>query len=196
MAQFVVDFGKNSEPAGSPTAGWMRPLFIATTSAIWSAIAGFLASTDGRRARTRQRHRPARRRPSRARAPQLTWWPSDILRLRISPASPPGARTSGLANLRAPQRIDLSRSGLDVGGRCRRSAAHRNAVHQCAAHLALASCRRICLPAPADSCVPDGRLFVYGPFMRDGAHTAPSNAAFDASLRAENPDWGVRDVTS
>ena len=40
----------------------------------------------------------------------------------------------------------------------------------------------------------DGRLFLYGPFMRDGEHTAPSNAAFDASLRAENPDWGVRDV--
>ncbi len=39
-----------------------------------------------------------------------------------------------------------------------------------------------------------GRLFVYGPFMRDGQHTAPSNAAFDQSLRAENPAWGVRDV--
>jgi hypothetical protein len=39
-----------------------------------------------------------------------------------------------------------------------------------------------------------GQLFVYGPFMRDGQHTAPSNAAFDASLRAENPDWGVRDL--
>ena len=40
----------------------------------------------------------------------------------------------------------------------------------------------------------DSRLFVYGPFMRDGTHTAPSNAAFDASLRAENPEWGVRDL--
>jgi hypothetical protein len=40
----------------------------------------------------------------------------------------------------------------------------------------------------------DGHLFIYGPFMRDGAHTAPSNAAFDAALRAENPEWGVRDV--
>ena len=40
-----------------------------------------------------------------------------------------------------------------------------------------------------------GRLFVYGPFRRDGAHTSPSNAAFDASLRAENPEWGVRDVS-
>jgi hypothetical protein len=30
--------------------------------------------------------------------------------------------------------------------------------------------------------------------MRDGQHTAPSNAEFDASLREANPDWGVRDV--
>jgi len=43
---------------------------------------------------------------------------------------------------------------------------------------------------------PDGRLFLYGPFMRDGAHTAPSNAAFDASLRAQDPAWGVRDLAA
>jgi hypothetical protein len=40
----------------------------------------------------------------------------------------------------------------------------------------------------------DGRLFVYGPFMRDGRHTAPSNAAFDLSLQRQNPEWGLRDV--
>ena len=41
---------------------------------------------------------------------------------------------------------------------------------------------------------PDGRLFVYGPFMRNGRHTAPSNAEFDALLRRQDPEWGVRDV--
>ena len=41
-----------------------------------------------------------------------------------------------------------------------------------------------------------GYLLLYGPYMRDGQHTAPSNAAFDASLRARNPDWGVRDIAA
>ncbi len=41
---------------------------------------------------------------------------------------------------------------------------------------------------------PEGVLYLYGPYMRGGHHTAPSNAAFDASLRARNPDWGLRAV--
>ena len=40
-----------------------------------------------------------------------------------------------------------------------------------------------------------GPLTLYGPFLRDGRHTAPSNAAFDADLRARNPAWGVRDLS-
>jgi SAM-dependent methyltransferase len=40
----------------------------------------------------------------------------------------------------------------------------------------------------------DGVLFLYGPFRREGQHTAPSNAAFDRSLRLQNPDWGVREL--
>ena len=39
-----------------------------------------------------------------------------------------------------------------------------------------------------------GVLYLYGPYRRDGAHTAPSNEAFDQSLRARNPEWGVRDL--
>jgi SAM-dependent methyltransferase len=41
---------------------------------------------------------------------------------------------------------------------------------------------------------PGGVLYLYGPFKEDGRHTAPSNAAFDASLRAQDPEWGVRDM--
>jgi len=37
-------------------------------------------------------------------------------------------------------------------------------------------------------------LFLYGPYKQHGAHTAPSNAAFDADLQRENPQWGVRDI--
>jgi hypothetical protein len=41
---------------------------------------------------------------------------------------------------------------------------------------------------------PGGFLHLYGPFKRDGKHTAPSNAEFDASLKARNAEWGVRDL--
>jgi hypothetical protein len=40
----------------------------------------------------------------------------------------------------------------------------------------------------------DGLLVLYGPFKRNGRHTAPSNEAFDASLKARDPTWGVRDL--
>lgn len=38
------------------------------------------------------------------------------------------------------------------------------------------------------------RLVFYGPYRRHGAHTAPSNEAFDAWLRARDPASGVRDL--
>jgi hypothetical protein len=39
-----------------------------------------------------------------------------------------------------------------------------------------------------------GILYLYGPFKRDGEHTSISNEDFDESLRAQNPEWGVRDL--
>lgn len=36
-----------------------------------------------------------------------------------------------------------------------------------------------------------GALYLYGPFL-EGEQTAPSNLAFDESLKARDPRWGVR----
>jgi SAM-dependent methyltransferase len=41
---------------------------------------------------------------------------------------------------------------------------------------------------------PGAPLIVYGPYRRAGVATAPSNEAFDASLRARDPQWGLRDL--
>ena len=41
---------------------------------------------------------------------------------------------------------------------------------------------------------PGCTLYLYGPFKENGRHTAPTNAAFDAGLRARDPQWGVRDM--
>jgi hypothetical protein len=41
---------------------------------------------------------------------------------------------------------------------------------------------------------PGAPLVLYGPFHRGGRATAPSNEAFDRSLRARDPSWGVRDL--
>ena len=103
-------------------------------------------------------------------------------------------RHAGLANLRAPQRIDLGDPAWSW-----------TADGQAGAALAAMLCINVLhispwavsqnLIAGAGRYLRDGgRLFVYGPFMRDGQHTAPSNAAFDQSLRAEIPAWGVREV--
>jgi SAM-dependent methyltransferase len=60
-------------------------------------------------------------------------------------------------------------------------------------HIAPWACTPGLLAGAATALRPQGLLVMYGPFQVDGAHTAPSNEAFHASLQARNPDWGVRD---
>lgn len=40
---------------------------------------------------------------------------------------------------------------------------------------------------------PGGLLVLYGPYREPELELAPSNAAFDASLKARDPRWGLRD---
>lgn len=41
-----------------------------------------------------------------------------------------------------------------------------------------------------------GVLYLYGPFMIDDRHTAPSNAAFNKGVKKMDPRFGVRDVAA
>lgn len=61
-------------------------------------------------------------------------------------------------------------------------------------HIAPWSAAQALFAGAARVLSPSGVLFLYGPFKRDGQHTAESNQRFDERLRAEDPRWGVRDL--
>lgn len=61
-------------------------------------------------------------------------------------------------------------------------------------HISPWTCTTALFQGAARHLKPNADLLTYGPYRRGGKHTAPSNAAFDESLRAQNPDWGVRDL--
>jgi SAM-dependent methyltransferase len=118
--------------------------------------------------------------------PQLTWQPTDpdaelreVAAARVAHAN--------LANLREPLRFDV----LDAEPPLVRAAAVLciNMIHISprAATPALLRHAGMLLGVGAP-------LVLYGPFKRGGEHTAPSNAAFDDSLRARNEEWGVRNL--
>lgn len=59
-------------------------------------------------------------------------------------------------------------------------------------HIAPWECCEALMAGAARCLGNNGVLYLYGPFQRGGVHTAPSNEAFDQSLRSRNPAWGVR----
>jgi SAM-dependent methyltransferase len=61
-------------------------------------------------------------------------------------------------------------------------------------HIAPWSAAQALLSGARDVLATGGVLYLYGPHRQNREHTAPSNAAFDRSLRAQNPAWGVRDL--
>ncbi|MET0340480.1 MAG: DUF938 domain-containing protein [Polyangiales bacterium] len=90
-------------------------------------------------------------------------------------------------NLRPPVRLDVEESDWGVGT--------VDAIF-CAnlIHIAPWSCCEGLLAGAGRHLAQPGVLVLYGPYRIDGAHTAESNAAFDASLRGRDPRWGVRDL--
>lgn len=192
MAEYVVEFGKDGrrvEPDGRLDAA----AFHRNHQPIWAVLQKFLAgksgdvleagSGTGQHVIFFARH-----------APDITWWPSDLNEQHLKSIA--AWRThEGLSNVHAPMRLDLSdpawspRTSDGSGPEPLLALFCANVIHIAPWRVAeglFAGAARL-LRA-------DGRLFLYGPFKRDGKHTAVSNAVFDSSLREGNPDWGVRDV--
>lgn len=61
-------------------------------------------------------------------------------------------------------------------------------------HISPWTATRGLLDGAARLLAPGAPLILYGPYRRAGVPTAPSNEAFDASLKARNPAWGLRSV--
>ena len=61
-------------------------------------------------------------------------------------------------------------------------------------HISPADCTLALLQEASERLPQGAPLVIYGPFQLNGQHTSASNAAFDASLRQRNPDWGLRDL--
>jgi hypothetical protein len=128
------------------------------------------------------------------RSPHLMWWPSDYSAAHVRSIEA-WRRHSGLANIRPARRIDLA--APDWGLNAQDSVALRGLTAIFCAnviHIAPWAAAEGLIGHTAARLKSGGRLYLYGPFMREGQHTAPSNATFDAGLRAQNPDWGVRDM--
>lgn len=118
--------------------------------------------------------------------PHLIWQPSDIDPRALASIAAHRA-AAALPNLREPVALDVTAASWTVTEAD--AVVCINMIHiapWAAAVGLLAGAKRLLAPGST--------LYLYGPFKEDGRHTAPSNAAFDASLRAQDPAWGVRDT--
>ncbi len=118
--------------------------------------------------------------------PGLTWQPSDPDPEALASIAA-WAAEAGLSNLRPPVQLDAAAEvwpALAVD-----AIVCINMIHIAPWSAALG------LIAGAERSLPvGGVLYLYGPYRFDGELTAPSNQAFDESLRARDPAWGVRDL--
>jgi SAM-dependent methyltransferase len=192
VADYVVEFGKDGRPV-EPDGRLDAQAFHRNHQAIGAVLERFLAGQSGdvveAGSGTGQHVVDFARR-----FPQITWWPSDLNAQHLKSINAWRAHAA-LPNIREPSRIDLSdpawypltQDGSGPGPLLAVFCA--NVIHIAPWRVAEGL-----FAGAARALRADGRLFLYGPFKRGGEPTAPSNAAFDASLRQRDPEWGVRDI--
>jgi SAM-dependent methyltransferase len=191
-AEYVVEFGKDGRPVESD-GRLDAAAFHRNHAAIWAVLQPYLAGKSGdvveAGSGTGQHVVDFA-----GHTLDIIWWPSDLNEAHLKSIDAWRAH-AGLTNIRPPLRIDLSdpawcREMHDGSGPAKLLAVFcANVIHIAPWRVAEG------LFAGAGHFLrADGRLFLYGPFKRDGKHTSVSNAVFDASLRERDPEWGVRDI--
>nr|WP_249173021.1 DUF938 domain-containing protein [Burkholderia vietnamiensis] len=118
--------------------------------------------------------------------PGLRWQPSDPdPRARRSIAA--WAAHAGVANLAEPLAFDVRDAAWPAD-------ALDAVVCINMIHISPWACTDALFAGAARALRAGGVLFLYGPYRREGRHTAPSNEAFDRQLRERDASWGVRDL--
>jgi SAM-dependent methyltransferase len=192
MAELVVEFGKDGRPV-DPGGRLDAPAFHRNHQPIWAVLERFLAGLSGdvleAGSGTGQHvvHFAGH-------TPDIVWWPSDLNEAHLKSIAAWRAH-AGLSNVRPPLKIDLTDPGWDAKMQGAGVPPKLLAIF-CAnvIHIAPWRVAEGLMAGAARSLRDDGRLFLYGPFKRDGKHTAVSNAVFDTGLRERDPEWGVRDI--
>lgn len=120
--------------------------------------------------------------------PDLSWQPSELAAGLADLAARVDAL--GLPGLHPPVELDVSEPPWSLGALAAVDAVYTaNTCHIMHWPQVVAMLRGV-----SALLVAGGLLLIYGPFRYGDAHTAPSNADFDASLRARDPGMGVRDL--
>ena len=119
--------------------------------------------------------------------PGLLWQPTDANSEMFESIAAHRA-AAGVANLLAPLHLDVTSEQWPV---------ERTDALVCCnmIHIAPWAATEGLITGAGRTLSRGGLIYLYGPYKIDGRHTAPSNEDFDASLRARNPLWGVRDLT-
>jgi hypothetical protein len=127
-------------------------------------------------------------------APRLRWHPSDVDDRNLESIEA-WRHHAKLPNVVAARRLDLCAPGWGLSAEDSAALSDLTAIFSAnVLHISPWRTASGLMTGASRRLRPDGRLFVYGPFKRDGRHTAESNEAFDRSLRERNSEWGVRDL--